>query len=405
MRRLASLLVPVLALSACYGPSYGGPGSRGDRGDSYRYSSDRWYDAADVPLAARIDQTGIGLGVQLNRPAYVAMFEILPGQGVGLYFPAFTAENAYFPSGFSTFPTHGARRFDSYFTNSLSRYERNQPHFYFLVASRRPLRSIPSFQRNEGAMRSVLGLTAYSTMNYRRVMDDLVQAVVPNQNDDDWTTDVLAIWPRDYNGYYADNGGYQRVYCGNGTVELLPIELAQWGCRRYDRPVVVRTPRVATPPPAHDDSASVTPPSRRRPPVADGPTEGQAEGQGRTRRVPERRPAPEAVERPQVGDGETRSPAAPEAVERRERPRVEAPAREPREAPRAEPRSEPRQEAPRRESPRSEPREAPRAESPRSEPRSAPPERVESSRPAPAPSSPPPSREERSRPAAPPSQD
>jgi hypothetical protein len=403
MKHLASLLVPVLALSACYGPSRGGPGPDDDA-YAYRNSSDRWYDAADVPLAARIDQTGIGLGVRLNRPAYVAMFEILPGQGVGLYYPAFNAENAYFPSGFSTFPTHGPRRFDSYFTSSLSRYERGQPHFYFLVASRQPLRSITSFQRNEGAMRSVLGLTAYSTMNYRRVMDDLVQAVVPNQNDDDWTTDVLAIWPRDYDGYYADNGGYQRVNCGNGTVEVLPIELAQWGCRRFERPVVIRTPRVVTPPSAHDDSVSVTPPSRHRPqPVADGPA---AEGQERTRHVPERRLAPEATDRPQVGDGETRSPATAAETgseQRRERPRVEAPAPEPRETPRAEPKSEspraePRQEAPHREpraEPRSEPRSEPRQESPRAEPvRSAPPS---------APS-PPPTREERSRPAAPPSE-
>src|SRR4051812_35143487 len=179
MRRLASLLVPVLALSACYGPSYGGPGSRGDRGDSYRYSSDRWYDAADVPLAARIDQTGTGLGVRLNRPAYVAMFEILPGQGVGLFYPAFSAEQAYFASGFTMLPTHGARRYDSYFTSAGSRYTRGQPRFYFLVASRQPLRSIARFQHSEGAIRSVLGLNAYSTMNYQRVMEDLVQAVVP----------------------------------------------------------------------------------------------------------------------------------------------------------------------------------------------------------------------------------
>src|SRR5689334_16607372 len=101
MRRLATFLVPVLALSACYpGGSYG-PSS-----DSYRYSSDRWYDAANIPLAARIERTGLGLGIRLNRPAYVAVFEILPGQGVGLYYPAYQSENAYYPTGFSTLPLH-----------------------------------------------------------------------------------------------------------------------------------------------------------------------------------------------------------------------------------------------------------------------------------------------------------
>jgi hypothetical protein len=384
MRRLASLLVPVLALSACYAPLRG-PGSGRD---SYGYDSDRWYDAADVPLAARIDRTGIGLGVRLNRPAYVAMFEILPGQGVGLYYPAFNAEQAYFPSGFTSLPTHGARRYDSYFTGGASRYTRGEPHFYFLVASREPLRSISRFQHSEGAIRSVLGLNAYSTMNYRRVMDDLVQAVVPYQNDSEWTTDVLAVWPRDDYGYYADNGGYQRVYCGDGTVELLPIELAQWGCRRQQRPVVVRAPRATTPP-SSEDSTRVTRPGRRRPepPVADAP--GQDQGGTTTRRVPTSRPAPEAVERPGVGDGAPRTGGREGGDNGRERTRVAPPAREPRETPRAEP----RQETPHREPPaRSEP--PARVETPRPEPAPA------RSEPAPARSEPAPV--ERSRPAEPP---
>ena len=389
MRRLASLIVPVLALSACYN-SYRGPSSEYG---AYRTSGDRWYDAAEEPLVARIDQTGIGFGVRLNRPAYVAVFEILPGQGVGLYYPAFSAENAYFPTGFSTLPRHGSRRFDSYFTSNASRYSRGQPRFYFLVASRQPLRSIARIQHNNGALRSVLGLSAYNTVNYRQVMDDLVQAVVPYQNDEDWTTDVLAVWPRDYGyGYYADNDGYRRVRCADGTVEILPLELAQWGCRRQHRPSVVRAPRTAdNPPPSRVDS--VTPPSRRRPePVAGTPADAEAEA---PRRAPGRRPtpAPEAVDRPQVGDGDTRPTGSTResGEERRERPRVEAPASEPREAPRAAP----REESTRREAPA--PREIPRAEPVRSAPPPPPPP------PAPAPRSDPPApRPERSRPVAPP---
>jgi hypothetical protein len=392
MRILASLVVPVLALSACYN-SYRGPDSGRDdyRYSDDRYSDDRWHDAADVPLAARIDQTGVGLAVRLNRPAYVAMFEIVPGQGVGLYYPSLSAERAYFPSGFTSLPRHGARRIDSYFTGMPARYSRGEPRFYFLVASRQPLRSISRFQRSNGALRSVLGVTAYTANNYRRVMDDLVQAVVPNQGDEDWTTDVLAVWPRDL-GYYADNGAYQRVRCADGSVEILPLELARWGCRGQQRPTVVRAPRTNTPPTGGDSLSTVTPPSRRRPePVADAPGEAQ---EGTRRTAPARRPAPEAAERPRIGDGEIASPATrAEGEERSERPRVEAPTREPRESPRAAPeatRAEPRREAP---APRSEPRETPRAEPTRSAP--------ERSAPAPAPS-PPPSRPERTRPAEPP---
>ena len=403
MRRLASLLVPVLALSACYN-AYRGP----DGPDSYRHTSDRWYDAADVPLAARIDRVGYGLGVRLNRPAYVAMFEILPGQGVGLLYPAYSAEQAYFPSGFTTLPSHGVRRYDSYFTGGISRYTRGEPRFYFLVASRQPLRSIARFQRSDGAIRSVLGLSAYSTFNYRQVMDDLVQAVVPYQGDEDWTTDVLAVWPDRGYGYYADNGGYQRIYCDDGTVEIVPIELIGWGgChRRRDHPTVVRQPRVTGPPPSKPgDSTQVTPPSRRRPQPATGGA-GEEQGATTTRHVPERRPRPEPADRPKVGDDGTRAPAprATDGEERSERPRVESPAREPRTSPRSVepremPRSEPVRSEPRQESPRPEPVRAAPPPPPPPPPSPPPaPAPVQRSEPAPAPAPAP----ERSRPAEPP---
>lgn len=388
MRRLASLLVPMLALSACYN-AYRGPGGT----DSYRYASDRWYDAADVPLAARIDRVGFGLGVRLNRPAYVAMFEILPGQGVGLFYPAYSSEQAYFPVGFTALPTHGARRFDSYFTGGISRYTRGQPHFYFLVASRQPLRSIARFQHSDGAIRSVLGLSAYGTFSYRQVMDDLVQSVVPYQSDEDWTTDVLAVWPENGYGYYADNGGYQRVYCGD-HVEVLPIELAPYGCRRYDRPVVVREPRIAGPPSKPESGDSVTTPSRRRPaPPAVGGT-GDDQQTVTPRQAPGRRLRPEATDRPKVGDDETRAPApratGGEESQARERPRAETPSRE---SPRS---AEPRE---RHESPRSEPvRSEPRQESPRVERAAPPPSPPPAPRSEPSPSP----RAERSRPAEPP---
>jgi hypothetical protein len=295
-------------------------------------------------------------------------------------------------------PTHGSRRFDSYFTSNVSQYTRGQPRFYFLVASRQPLRSIARFQRSSGALRSVLGLSAYNTVNYRQVMDDLVQAVVPYQDETEWTTDVLAIWPRnDYGSYYAGNDGYTRVYCADGTDLIVPIELARWGCQRHDRPMVVRAPRSAGPTPTPTDTNHVTPITRHRPePVTAGAAGGGDDQAQPTRLVPQRRPTPESVDKPQMGDGETPASGT------RERPRVEPPSREPRaEGPAREPRSapqpraEPKQDMPRREMPRSEPRsESPRAEAPRVE-RSAPSTRTETPRvEAPA--------RERAEPAAPP---
>lgn len=47
-----------------------------------------------TPLRARIvDVTG-RLLVSTNRPAHVAVFEIVPGRGVGLLYPAYTSEDS-----------------------------------------------------------------------------------------------------------------------------------------------------------------------------------------------------------------------------------------------------------------------------------------------------------------------
>jgi hypothetical protein len=364
MRRLSLLALSLLSLSACYGNGYG-PGE-------YRSSrTNRWYDSG-APWAARIEETGIGLGIRLSEPAYVAVFEILPGEGVGLYYPSMGGERSFYSRGFTTLPRHRRTQyFDSYFTGMPVHYRGSQPRFYFLVASREPLRSITRFQRSNGALRSVLGLTAYNTMNYRRVMDDLVGAVVPYQPEEDWTTDVLAIWPSTMDRYaYQGSPRYVGVQCGGRTV-ILPLELAFWGCpRRGDRGVVVHAP--ANPRPRQPgDTTTVQTPGRRRPEPTDagegGATSGNADG---TRRAPQRRTEPrdpgiDAVELPRA------RPGGQDGVTGREPPRVAAPAgEEGSESPRAEPRTElPRSRPEPAEPVRSEPREPVRAEPVRSEPR------------------------------------
>jgi hypothetical protein len=247
-----------------------------------------------------------------------------------------------------------------------------------------------------------------------------VNVVVPNQSDDDWTTDVLAVWPDDQYDSYYNNPRYVRVDCGNGRFELLPLELALWGgCRRQGVGTgVASIPSDGTHQPG--DTTLVHAPGRRRPEPAPGPGEA-AEGSTR-RSVPQRRPepragVPEVVEpattQPRVapergGTGEdapakprverpitTQPETTPEpAAEPRSRPaRIEpreTPA-EPRESPRSQPtRAEPR-ETPRSEPVRSQPRETPRSEPVRSEPRSETPRsepvRSEPARSEPAPSS------------------
>lgn len=423
MKRLAALLLPVLALSACYVPPPGGPYT----GERYDQTADRWYDDGNVALGARIlPRPSNQFSVQLNRPAYVAVFEILPGQGVGLLYPRYDGENAYLPAGYSYLDvTQGRLSYEWYSASLRGRYARNTPRFYFLVASKRPLR-VSRFQRGgDGALRSVLGLSAYSTIDYRTVMNDLVNAIVPNQPVSDWTTDVYSDWPTQGYDYYYSNypDTYVRVYCDNNSYVVVPWELSRYACRDGRRGHFNGNDRGQTPPPARD-TTQVTAPGRHRPePPTSGGGETGAEGVRRPR--PLNRPvSPPDPMHPREGDdgqgprvapteGPRREPVAEPQVEPRTPPREEPrteprvePRREPREEPRAEPQSTPRAEPverrePPRESPRPEPRsepvyqaprESPRVESPRSQPvYSAPARRESPPSPPPPPPPPPPS--------------
>ncbi len=401
MKGLAALLLPVLALSACVGPAYGP--STGGRYD--QRASERWYDRDDLPLAARITpRGGSDLSVDLNRPAYVAVFEILPGQGVGLLYPRYGSEDAYFPTGLSSLDLRNTTRDYNWYSSSLTgSYSRGDPRFYFLVASRRPLR-ISRFQRGGGnALRSVLGLSAYGAVNYQSVMNDLVGAIVPDQPNEDWTTDVYSVWPSRGNDYYYTEypQHYVQVYCGDGTYDVVPVELTRFACGRQ-RGIAHRggygNSNGNVPPPERD-TTHVTAPGRRRPEplTAGGGGDGSAPSSSRRPRPlgrPETKPEPVTPREP-GGDGP------------RVAPTTESPRREPAAEPRAEPTPEPRPEAPRvepRESPRpeapraapverSEPQERPRAEpvyqAPRETPRVETP-RAEAPRPEPVYSAPPP---------------
>lgn len=446
--RLAALLVP-LALSGC--ATYGYPGGSGDYGRDDRYERrdrhDRWQDY-DAPLFANVEQNGSGLAVRLNRPAHVAIFEIVPGRGVGLSYPRFGRESEYLPSGFSYVQSRGASRYDWYQASASYGRFRNEPRFYLLVASRRPLRT--DRFRAGGALRSVLGLSSHSTLDYRTVMSDVVEAVVPYQHDDDWTTDVLAVWPdRRYDRYAADGQRYTRVRCSDGSYVLTAWELARYACGRRTSD---RVPPLRPDGPDRD-STRVQKPTRRRPGVpstggsrpaapvdAGRKRPGSETGEGRPPRVPvdvekgrvrpeggsagepdrprlprvrePQKDQPEARDLPRTRSGDD-APARPRDLFRvRETPRKDepesrdAPRRpggdsrdEPRareERPEPPPRFEPaRSQEPRRADPP--PRAEPRNDSPpsRPEPRNDPPPRAEP-RSEPAPRSAPP--EGRSRP-------
>jgi hypothetical protein len=343
-RRLAALALLLLPLSAC---SYlAGREEYGPTPESYSE-----YDR--VPMRARLYSDYTGMRVYTNRPAYVAIFEVVPGSGAVLLYPAYRSERAYFSGGSNRVIVSSPRPSSFYLNADYSASRRNTPHHYLLVASRRPLH-ITDMQDQPGSLRRQLGFSRFASLNARQVMNEIADLVLPSENDEDWDSDVITVWP-EYRTQLADYGGggnWVNVRCADGFYVTSPLEWLPYACHRHDGygNGYGNGGTQAPPPAPHDtsgvkptDTTGVTVPTRHRPEPL-GPETGAGERF--------------AGGRPSIDPGSVMRPGIPQ-----ESPRVEpagaAPADEPQRHPR-EPRLEPH-----RFQPQDEPRAAPADGSPR----------------------------------------
>jgi hypothetical protein len=331
------------------------------------------------PMEARILDVNGRLDVWTSRPAYVAIFEIVPGQGVGLLYPAFSEERSYLHGGTHSLWLSRSRSYYSHFLASHPSTD-DMPRYLYMIASDAPLR-LSRFVRAPGALRSTLGLSRFSAFNPYSVMEDLEALVVPRGSGHEWASDVYVLWPqRRYRGDVTAMD-WVRVRCRDGRVIEGPSYYVFDACNTGSRqvPPLAQRPDTTT---TGGDSAQV--PTRRRPEPEDrGPGEEAirivAPDRPMVETIPEverirgpEREFPETVERVRVeprsdtpipvdgARGEPRIERRPEPrPERTSEPRFERPSPprvESRPPPRAEP--PPRMEAPRTESARPEPPQA-----------------------------------------------
>jgi hypothetical protein len=157
----------------------------------------------------------------VNRPAYVAMFYIVPGAGVSMLYP-----------GFGSGSLDGRVFAGSHFANTrLNNREQylftagsyGSPRFYFLIASDRPL-NVNQFGSFGTSLGSRLGgsfgsFSAYSTM------EDLARLSLPSLADDgSWTTDMYVEWPN----VISREPGRRRVLLRcNGYEMYVPFEYVE----------------------------------------------------------------------------------------------------------------------------------------------------------------------------------
>lgn len=317
--------------------------------------------------------------VNTSRPAHVAIFEIYPGRGVGLLYPAYRGERNYLYGGLNSIFLTQSRDYYSYFQPApfFASASREGPRYLYMIASDAPLR-LGSFLGAPGALRRELGLSRYTAASPYGLMDDLADLVLPYGEAGDWTDDVYAVWPdRSYGGDYQAQQ-FIRVECGDGRVISGPAYYVYGACARADE-----APPLGREPEQPADSSGTQPPSRRRP----EPTEPMAEGTVTTpppvvEVIPEPEPArrpgargPERVHEGQSTDSPRERDTDAPRVERRHEPRAHDAGSRP--EPQVERRAEPAQPRVERPEPRVERPEPPRVERP--EPRVAAPS-VESPR-------------------------
>lgn len=319
------------------------------------------------PLRARIVNGSGQLMVSTSRPAHVAIFEIIPGRGVGLLYPAYRGERNYLYSGLNSIFLTQSRSYYSYFQPAplFTSASRGSPRYLYMIASDAPLR-LGSYLGSPGALRRELGLTRFASSSPYGLADVLADLVLPYGAAGDWTDDMFVVWPEQSYGsdYRAEQ--WIRVECADGRIIQGPAYYVYGSCAaQAGIPPLVRDPEQPV------DSSAVKEPTRQRPepdpetgaaaPRPPVVVEAIPEPEPARRpgvRVPERSAERELVDAGRGREGE--SGHSPRVERRAEQPQAERP--EPR-VERPEPRSEP--------TPRASAPETPRVEVSRPEPRSS----------------------------------
>jgi hypothetical protein len=179
--------------------------------------------------------------IYVNREAYVAMFEILPGRGVTLLYPQRSRQVWVSDMHYADLRFQPAR--ELYYDDPFG-FAHVQPRYYYVVASAAPL-NLTRLHASLGAMRRVLG-RMYGSYRPYDVIDRLTNLVVPSQADEDWATDLFVDWPAPPPPRAVL--AYRFVRCANGRLLLVPRNYPYFGCPG-DAPLAVAT---ATKPPVKE---------------------------------------------------------------------------------------------------------------------------------------------------------
>src|SRR5688500_5003772 len=181
-----------------------------------------------LPTPRRLAQLEVALGspaagkvpVQTNRAAYIAIFEIIPQQGVTLLHPSTAKQSRTVMSGLSWVPVVAGPAPTAQRVSNSGRPRRAVRYIYAL-ASDTPLR-IPDRAIEPGYLEQLLGPAAFRAASPHAAVRALSRHFAPKVSDEQWAEDLFAVEPRNS----ATPPRVARVYCWNGRMYEVPEDMA-----------------------------------------------------------------------------------------------------------------------------------------------------------------------------------
>ena len=167
----------------------------------------------------------------VNREAYVAMFEIVPGRGVTMLYPRSSASVVASDAHYVDLAVQPGRGL--YYSDPFG-FASSQPVYYYAVASAEPLH-LSRLLASLSAMRRALG-RIYASYRPYDVIDRLTLWVVPEQADEDWATDLFVAWPvpSGVPAVLAQANALPNpmrlIACANGRIIAVPRDYPYYGC-------------------------------------------------------------------------------------------------------------------------------------------------------------------------------
>jgi hypothetical protein len=172
---------------------------------------------------------GAQLLIQTNRPAYVAIFEIIPNRSVTLIYPAAAHQQNMLVSGLTWVPLWWAPK----------RVTFDSDRYIYAVASEEPLQ-LSGETFTSGYFHRVLGLPIYRAERPYTTMRAISRAVVPSVAAEEWAEGVYVLSPT----YLTQTYRTVRIHCPGGRVFDVPDDMvARVWCPTRTRVVIVDASR------------------------------------------------------------------------------------------------------------------------------------------------------------------